>query len=90
MRDLLLAMGANAEQQISQAMRALTEQDDALASAVIKADDAIDRAELDIDERCQIILATRQPVASDLRFVLMSMKFVNDLCLLYTSDAADE
>ena len=79
LRDLLLAMGANAEQQISQAMRALTEQDDALASAVIKADDGIDRAELDIDERCQIILATRQPVASDLRFVLMSMKFVNDL-----------
>lgn len=79
LRDRLIAMGASADQQISQAMRALTEQDDALATAVIHADDAIDRAELEVDEQCQIILATRQPVASDLRFVLMSMKIVTDL-----------
>lgn len=79
LRDHLIAMGSAADQQITQAMRALTEQDDALATSVIKADDAIDRAELEIDELCHIILATRQPVASDLRFVLMAMKFVTDL-----------
>lgn len=79
LRERLIAMGAAADQQISQAMRALTEQDDALATSVIHADDAIDRAELEVDEQCQIILATRQPVASDLRFVLMSMKIVTDL-----------
>lgn len=79
LRDRLVAMGALADGQITQAMRALAEQDDALASGVIQADDAIDRAELDIDELCQIMLATRQPVASDLRFISMSMKFVTDL-----------
>jgi phosphate transport system protein len=79
LRDRLVAMGGLADSQITQAMRALAEQDDALASGVIQADDAIDRAELDIDELCQIMLATRQPVASDLRFILMSMKFVTDL-----------
>jgi phosphate transport system protein len=79
LRDRLVAMGALADSQITQAMRALAEQDDALASGVIQTDDAIDRAELDIDELCQIMLATRQPVASDLRFISMSMKFVTDL-----------
>lgn len=79
LRDRLIAMGALADQQIAQAMRALGEQHDELAQAVIKADDEIDRAELEIDELCQIVLATRQPVASDLRFITMSMKFVTDL-----------
>jgi len=79
LRDRLLAMGALADQQITQAMRALTDQNDELAAAVIKSDDQIDRAELEIDELCQIMLATRQPVASDLRFITMSMKFVTDL-----------
>jgi phosphate transport system protein len=79
LRDRLLAMGALADQQITQAMRALTDQNDELALSVIKSDDQIDRAELEIDELCQIMLATRQPVASDLRFITMSMKFVTDL-----------
>jgi phosphate transport system protein len=79
LRDRLIAMGGAADHQITQAMRALTDQNDDLASEVIKADDAIDRAELEIDELCQIMLATRQPVASDLRFITMSMKFVTDL-----------
>jgi phosphate transport system protein len=79
LRNLLISMGGLADRQISQAMRALTDQNDELAHEVIKADDSIDRAELDIDELCQIMLATRQPVASDLRFITMSMKFVTDL-----------
>ncbi|MEZ4364199.1 MAG: phosphate signaling complex protein PhoU [Kofleriaceae bacterium] len=78
-RDRLVAMGRQADQQITDAMRALTEQDDVLAQGVVRADDALDRAELEIDELCQIMLATRQPVASDLRFITMSMKFVTDL-----------
>jgi phosphate transport system protein len=79
LRDRLIAMGGAADHQITQAMRALMDQDDDLATMVIKSDDAIDRAELDIDELCQIMLATRQPVASDLRFITMSLKFVTDL-----------
>jgi phosphate transport system protein len=79
LRERLREMGARAEAQISRAMRALADQDDVLARDVIKADDAIDRDELDIDELAQTILATRQPVASDLRFITTSLKFVTDL-----------
>ena len=46
---------------------------------MIETDQAIDRDENDIDELALQILATRQPVASDLRFITMSLKFVVDL-----------
>jgi phosphate transport system protein len=79
LRDRLCAMGGRAEQQIALAMQALTEHDDDAARKVISADATIDRDELEIDELAQTILATRQPVASDLRFITMSLKFVTDL-----------
>jgi phosphate transport system protein len=46
---------------------------------VIDTDSVIDRDENEIDELALQILATRQPVASDLRFITMSLKFVTDL-----------
>jgi phosphate transport system protein len=79
LRERLLAMGGRCEEQITRAMRALAENDDRLAEQVISGDDIIDRDEIEIDELAQTILATRQPVASDLRFLTMSLKFVTDL-----------
>src|SRR5262245_20511489 len=79
LRERLLSMGARAEQQIARAVRALTSRDDALAIEVIDRDDELDRDEVEIDELAQTILATRQPVASDLRFLTMALKFVVDL-----------
>ena len=78
-RERLTQMGGRCEEQITLAMRALEERDDELARKVIAADGAIDRDELEIDEMVLQILATRQPVASDLRFLTMSLKFVTDL-----------
>jgi phosphate transport system protein len=79
LRERLCAMGGRCEQQITHAMQALLERDDELARKVIAADEAIDRDESEIDELALQILATRQPVASDLRFITMSLKFVTDL-----------
>jgi len=79
LRERLATMGTRAEEQISLAMRALNERDDDLARQVIKADHTIDKDENDIDELALQILATRQPVASDLRFICMSLKFVVDV-----------
>lgn len=78
-RQRLLTMGGRAEQRLSQAMRALDRRDDALCCEVIEADDEIDRDEVEIDHMAQRILATRQPVAGDLRFIVMALKFVTDL-----------
>jgi len=79
LRERLCAMGGRGEQQILLAMQALTERDDELARKVIDNDQLIDRDETEIDELALQILATRQPVASDLRFITMALKFVTDL-----------
>jgi phosphate transport system protein len=79
LRERLAQMGGRCEQQITLAMRALNDRDDELARKVIDGDVAIDRDESEIDELALQILATRQPVASDLRFITMSLKFVTDL-----------
>ncbi len=79
LRERLCTMGGRAEQQITRAMQALADGDDVLARQVIDNDVAVDRDESEIDELALQILATRQPVASDLRFIAMSLKLVTDL-----------
>jgi phosphate transport system protein len=79
LRERLASMGGKCEQQITLAMQALVDRDDELARKVMAGDAAIDRDEIEIDELAMQILATRQPVASDLRFITMALKFVTDL-----------
>ena len=79
LRDKLLDMGGRAEQQIALAVQAMAKRDVSLAQAVIDNDAQIDREELAIDELAFLILARRQPVASDLRFVMLAVKVVTDL-----------
>src|SRR5689334_23651135 len=79
LRERLATMGEKAAQQIARAMKALADRDDDLARQVIAGDAEIDRDEVEVDELALQILATRQPVASDLRFITMSLKFVVDL-----------
>jgi phosphate transport system protein len=79
LRERLATMGEKAGQQIARAMKSLADRDDDLAREVIAGDAEIDRDEIEADELALQILATRQPVASDLRFITMSLKFVVDL-----------
>lgn len=79
LRERLCAMGGRCEQQIARAMEALEERDLTLARKVIEADAEIDKDENDCDELAMQILATRQPVASDLRLITMALKLVTDL-----------
>src|SRR5688500_17036722 len=72
-------MGERAAKQMASAMKSLEDRDDELARDVIKRDAEIDKDENEVDELALQILATRQPVASDLRFITMSLKFVVDL-----------
>jgi phosphate transport system protein len=79
LRERVLLMGATVEQLIGAAMDAFERRDVALAQQAIDNDDQIDRLEVEIDRLCLRILALRQPVASDLRFITMSLKVVTDL-----------
>jgi phosphate transport system protein len=79
LKERLSRMAERAAEQIALAMEALTAQDDELARQVIAADEVIDNDENDIDRLAMDILLMRHPVASDLRFVTMSLKFVVDV-----------
>jgi phosphate transport system protein len=72
-------MGSHVEAIIGASLRALLERDSVLAQRTIEADRIVDRLEIEIDSLCLQILARRQPVASDLRFVTMVLKAVTDL-----------
>jgi phosphate transport system protein len=79
LRDQILRMGAKVEDQIRNSIKALDERNSEDAQKMIDADHQINRLELDIDEACLRILARRQPVASDLRFITIALKLVTDL-----------
>jgi phosphate transport system protein len=79
LRDDLLLMAGRVEEMIHRAGHALVERDASAAQETIELDRAVNLAEVDIDERCLVILARRQPLASDLRFVTLVMKMVTDL-----------
>lgn len=79
LRARLSTMAERASTQIATAMEALNDQSDDLARQVVANDAAIDADENEIDRMAMNILATRHPVASDLRFVTMSLKFVVDV-----------
>lgn len=78
-REMLLMMGAKVEEMLQHAMRALIERDTELAERTLYIDRQINRLEMEVDDLCLRVLARRQPVASDLRFVTMALKVVTDL-----------
>ncbi len=79
LREKLILMGSLGEEMIGEGMKALATRDAARARATIDVDRRIDRLECEADQLAMQILATRQPVASDLRFLTASLKIVTDL-----------
>jgi phosphate transport system protein len=69
-RDAVLRMGALVEAAIRQASRALTTHDTALALDVIKGDAIINEAQRGVSRLIAVTIATQQPVARDLRYLL--------------------
>ena len=70
----LLRMAALTEEAIFRSIEALKNGDAAMAQRVIDHDCAIDEIELVVEERAIDLLALRQPLAIDLRFITTAMK----------------
>ena len=66
----LLKMGQMVADSIQRSIQALARQDVELACQVIDYDDEINATQHDIDETCLVLLATQQPMASDLRSIM--------------------
>jgi phosphate transport system protein len=79
LRTQFLEMGGLVEEQVTDAVRAIETADGALAEKVRRTESEIDRRELELDRECMLVLARRQPAASDLRLVLMVTRATADL-----------
>lgn len=79
LKDKILKLGALVEEQVQNAVNALVKRDSNLAKDVIEKDTQVNRIEVEIDEECIRLIALRQPVGVDLRFITTAMKLVTDL-----------
>jgi phosphate transport system protein len=79
LKEDLLRMAALVEEAINTAVQSLVKRDSELADKTFQGEDQINRMEIDIDEKCLKLLALRQPVAADLRFITSAMKIITDL-----------
>lgn len=75
----ILKMAIIVRKALDSAIEALIRRDKKLAKEVIDSDSDIDKMELDLCDRCAILIATEQPVAHDLRVILGVLKIVTDL-----------
>jgi phosphate transport system protein len=79
LKTQMLEMGGVVEQQIIDAVKAIETADGSLAEKVLVIEKEVDNREMKLDEDCTLILARRQPAASDLRMVLAVAKTNRDL-----------
>jgi phosphate transport system protein len=79
LRERVLKLGYMVENAIRDSVKALVERDSDLAKEVIIRDHLINAQDVAIDEECVRLIALRQPMARDLRFITTTMKITTDL-----------
>jgi phosphate transport system protein len=75
----LYAMADLVERAIDDALGAIVKKSDDLALEVIRKDDDVDIIEVEVEQECLRLLAMRQPVREDLRFVFTIIKIITEL-----------
>ena len=78
LRKMFSQMSGLAESQVDGALRAVSRRDEELAEAVRNKDKEIDDLETEIDALVVRMLALRQPVANDLRFIVAMLRMSAD------------
>jgi phosphate transport system protein len=79
LKVMLLEMGNIVERVLGEAMQALAAVDVTKAKSIIKEDIKLNQLEENIDDLGARIIATQQPVAKDLRRILIAFKMASDL-----------
>ncbi|HTE83474.1 MAG TPA: phosphate signaling complex protein PhoU [Dehalococcoidia bacterium] len=79
LRQDVLDLGSMAERAIRQAMESLRRSDLALAREVVDTDYDINKRRYEIEEKAVDLIATQQPVATDLRTLVAAMHIVTEL-----------
>jgi len=79
LKENLLKMAATVEEALRNSVQSLVKRDSALARKTFEFEGRINNMENAIDEMCLKLLALRQPMAADLRFITSAMKITTDL-----------
>jgi phosphate transport system protein len=79
LRSMLAEMAGIAEDQLSKAIKALSTRDVKLADEVIRNDELLDALEREIGEKAILTIAKRQPMASDLREIMVAIRIASDI-----------
>jgi phosphate transport system protein len=79
LKEKLLQMATLAEESIALAVRSLKDRKKELAQQVFKGEEAINLLDIEIDNLGMKLLALRQPMATDLRFITSAMRIAVEL-----------
>src|SRR5260370_39394591 len=76
---MIAEMGGLAERQIGDALDALSRHDAELARGILAADARIDALQREIEEKAILTIARRQPMAVDLRHIVVVLRGPNSV-----------
>jgi phosphate transport system protein len=79
LKSMLSQMGGMAEDQLSQSIEALIRRDTKLADKIVLADGKIDAMEIAVEEKAVLTIAKRQPMAKDLRNIMVAVRIAADI-----------
>lgn len=79
LKEMLLKMASLVETSIKNSVKSLVDRDSDLALRVIEKDREINTYDVKIDEECIRLLALKQPMGKDLRFITTAMKITTDM-----------
>jgi phosphate transport system protein len=78
-QDDILAMGSMVSKAILRSIEALKNRDMELANQIIADDKKINQKRFEIEEKCVELIATQQPMASDLRIILAVLNIISEV-----------
>jgi len=78
-QDDVLDMGSMVEKAINRSMEALVKRDLEMARQIINDDFKINEKRFNIEEKCIQLIATQQPMASDLRIIICVLYVISEL-----------
>jgi phosphate transport system protein len=79
LKSMLSEMGGIAEEQLARSIDALVRRDTKLADAVVHSDEKLDALEIAVEEKAVLTIAKRQPMAKDLRNIMVAIRIAADI-----------
>jgi phosphate transport system protein len=78
-QDEVLVMGSMVEKALASSVKALKKRDIDLAQQIVSEDLKVNQKRFEIEEKCIQLIATQQPMASDLRTIISVLNIISEV-----------